>query len=171
MLTIWGRQNAINVMKVLWVGDEIGLAYRRIDAGLQQGVVDTPEYRQMNPNGRIPTIDADGFVLWESSARVRYLAARHERDDLVPREPKVRADIERWMVWAISSLTVGMTPPLWQLIRRPQDKRDVRVLEQATMEAARCTRLLDQRLASRDDLNAGRFTAADIAAVAFVQRW
>jgi glutathione S-transferase len=171
MLTIWGRNNSINVMKVLWVCDEIGLAYRRIDAGLQHGVVDTPEYRQMNPNGRVPTIDDDGFVLWESNAIVRYLAVRHERDDLLPREAAARADIERWMDWVTASLTVGMTPLFWQLIRTPSDKRDLRVLEQATMDAERCMRLLDQHLDSRDYLSAGRFTVADIPAAAFVQRW
>jgi glutathione S-transferase len=171
MLTVWGRNNSINVMKVLWVCDEIGIAYRRIDAGLQHGVVDTPEYRQMNPNGRIPTIDDDGFVLWESNAIVRYLAARHERDDLLPGDPGERADIERWMDWATASLTVGMTPLFWQLIRTPPDQRDARVLAQATLDAERCMRLLDQHLASRDHLSAGRFTVADIPAAAFVQRW
>jgi glutathione S-transferase len=171
MLTVWGRNNSINVMKVLWVCDEIGVAYRRIDAGLQYGVVDTPEYRQMNPNGRIPTIDDDGFVLWESNAIVRYLAARHERDDLLPREPGARADVERWMDWTTASLTIGMTPLFWQLIRTPSDKRDTRVLAQATLDAERCMRLLDQHLATRDHLSASRFTVADIPAAAFVQRW
>jgi glutathione S-transferase len=75
------------------------------------------------------------------------------------------------MDWATASLTVGMTPLFWQLIRTPADKRDVRVLEQATIDAERCMRLLDQHLDSRDYLSAGRFTVADIPVAAFVQRW
>jgi glutathione S-transferase len=77
MLTIWGRTNSINVMKVLWACDEVGVPYQRIDAGMQFGVVDTPEYAHMNPNRRVPTINDDGFVLWESSAIwLRAMAAK-----------------------------------------------------------------------------------------------
>ncbi len=61
------------------------LPYRRIDAGMQFGVNDTPEYKAMNPTGLIPTIDDDGYVLWESNVIVRYLAAKH-----APRHPLSR---------------------------------------------------------------------------------
>ena len=77
MLKIWGRKNSSNVRKPLWAAEELGLAYEAIDAGGAFGVVDTPEYRAMNPNGRVPVIEDDGFVLWESNAIVRYLMARH----------------------------------------------------------------------------------------------
>ena len=63
MLRIWGRNNSINVQKVLWACGELGLPFERIDAGMQFGVNDTPEYRAMNPNGLVPVIDDDGFVL------------------------------------------------------------------------------------------------------------
>ena len=55
MIRIWGRTNSVNVKKVLWCLDELGLEYERTDAGMQHGVVNTPEYRQMNPNGLVPT--------------------------------------------------------------------------------------------------------------------
>ena len=61
MLKIWGRANSSNVKKVTWLCEEIGLPYERIDAGLAFGVVNTPEYRKLNPNGLVPTIDDDGF--------------------------------------------------------------------------------------------------------------
>ena len=77
MLKIWGRKNSSNVRKPLWAAEELGLAYEAIDAGGAFGVVDTPEYRAMNPNGRVPVIEDDGFVLWESNTIVRYLMARH----------------------------------------------------------------------------------------------
>jgi glutathione S-transferase len=77
MLKIWGRKNSSNVRKPLWAAEELGLAYEAIDAGGAFGVVDTPEYRAMNPNGRVPVIEDDGFVLWESNAIVRYLLAKH----------------------------------------------------------------------------------------------
>jgi len=171
MLTIWGRTNSINVMKVLWACDEVGVPYQRIDAGLQFGVVDTPEYAHMNPNRRVPTINDDGFVLWESNTIVRYLAARHGREDLLPGAPQARADVERWMDWTTASVTVGMTPLFWQLIRTPEAARNPAVLAQAAQDAERCMRNLDQHLASRVFMSADRFTVADIPVGAFVHRW
>lgn len=52
MLRIWGRLSSINVQKVVWCANELGLHYERIDAGRSFGIVDTPEYRRLNPNGR-----------------------------------------------------------------------------------------------------------------------
>ncbi|MBC7433517.1 MAG: glutathione S-transferase N-terminal domain-containing protein, partial [Rubritepida sp.] len=72
MLTVLGRVNSSNVMKVLWCLDELGMEYQRFDAGMEHGVVDTPEYRAKNPNGRIPTIEDAGETLWESNSCMRY---------------------------------------------------------------------------------------------------
>ncbi|MGE4112522.1 MAG: glutathione S-transferase N-terminal domain-containing protein, partial [Burkholderiales bacterium] len=77
MLKIWGRTNSINVQKVLWSCAEMNLPYERIDAGMNFGVNNTPEFKALNPNGLVPLIDDDGFVLWESHAIVRYLARKH----------------------------------------------------------------------------------------------
>ena len=68
MLKIWGRRDSFNLQKVMWCVAELGIAYERIDAGGVHGVTDTPEYLALNPNGRVPTIEDDGFVLWESNA-------------------------------------------------------------------------------------------------------
>jgi glutathione S-transferase len=65
MLVVWGRANSVNVQKVLWCCAEAGIAHERRDAGGPFGVVDTPEYRRINPNGLVPTIDDDGFTLWD----------------------------------------------------------------------------------------------------------
>ncbi len=77
MLRIWGRADSFNLQKVMWCVGELGIPHERIDAGGEFGVTDRHDYLAMNPNGRVPTIDDDGFVLWESNAIVRYLAARY----------------------------------------------------------------------------------------------
>jgi len=86
MLKLWGRINSINVQKVLWALDELKIPCERSDAGMQFGVVNEPFYRKMNPNGRVPTIEDDGFVLWESNAIVRYLSAKHGACTLWPND-------------------------------------------------------------------------------------
>ena len=75
MLTIWGRLNSHNVKKVAWFAQELGIDHVRHDVGGQFGMDDA--YLALNLNRLIPTIEDDGFVLWESNAILRYLAARH----------------------------------------------------------------------------------------------
>jgi glutathione S-transferase len=70
MLKIWGRANSINVQKVLWCCGELGLQYDRVDAGNEFGVTKTPQYRGLNPNGLVPTIEDGDFQLWESNVIV-----------------------------------------------------------------------------------------------------
>ena len=115
MLKIWGRVNSINVQKVMWAVGELKIPHERVDAGMAFGVVNTPEYRKMNPNGRVPTIDYDGFVLWESNVIVRYLYARHGK----PRSLEQGYSEEKWMDWTTSTVGAPLTTVFWQLIRTP----------------------------------------------------
>ena len=125
MLKVWGRVNSINVQKVLWALEELKVPYERTDAGMAFGVVNEPFYKKMNPNSRVPTIDDDGFVLWESNAIVRYLAAKHGAGTLSPSDPKQRADSDRWMDWASNHGGPVITPVFWGLIRTPADQRNM----------------------------------------------
>src|SRR3989338_4758559 len=113
MLKVWGRVNSLNVQKVLWALAELKVSYERTDAGMQFGVVNEPFYKKMNPNSRVPTIEDDGFILWESNAIVRYLAARHGMGGLCPAGLRQRADADRWMDWASTTLQPGMHPGFW----------------------------------------------------------
>ena len=104
MLKILGRKTSGNTQKVLWCCDELGIAYEREDVGRGFGKNQEPAYLALNPNGRVPTIVDDGFVLWESNAIVRYLCARHGMGTLYPPELQRRADMERWMDWQQTTL-------------------------------------------------------------------
>ena len=120
MLKIWGRKNSSNVRKPLWAAEELGLAYEAIDAGGAFGVVDTPEYRAMNPNGRVPVIEDDGFVLWESNAIVRYLMALHaDGTAWYPEDPQARATADKWMDWTTSSFAGPFRTVFWGVLRTP----------------------------------------------------
>jgi glutathione S-transferase len=99
VLKIYGRANSINVRKVLWTVDEIGIPFEREDWGRGFRPTSEPEFLALNPFGLVPVIDDEGFVLSESHAIIRYLAATHSRDDLLPLDPKKRAIVESWMDW------------------------------------------------------------------------
>ncbi len=171
MLKLWGRINSINVQKVLWALDELGVAHQRTDAGMEHGVVNEPHYRRMNPNGRVPTIDDEGFVLWESNAIVRYLAAKHGAGTLCPDDPQTRADADRWMDWTTSTVAPALTPVFWGLIRTPPEKRNLALIESEAEKTGQAFRALEQSLEGRDHVAGTGFTMGDIPLGAFVHRW
>lgn len=189
MLKIWGRLTSVNVQKVVWCADELGLPYDRIEAGGKYGVVSTPEYRAMNPNGLIPVIDDDGFVLWESNAIVRYLAGRYgegapstpstpstpptlpTRPTLWPTDARARADADRWMDWQAVSFNPVIGPAFIQLVRTPVEQRDMAVVEHARVEAEKRLAILDAHLATHPFVAGAAFTMGDIPLGCSVDRW
>ncbi|MEO8135070.1 MAG: glutathione S-transferase family protein [Betaproteobacteria bacterium] len=171
MLVIWGRDNSVNVQKVLWCCEEIGLDYERIDAGGPFGVINTPEYRALNPNGLVPTMDDDGFILWESNAIVRYLAASRAPGTLLPDDAIVRALAGQWMDWMTSTYWPAIRPLFLGLIRTAADKRDPVALEAARVKTAELMEMLDARLQSNTYLAGDVFTAGDISVGCGVWRW
>jgi glutathione S-transferase len=171
MLRIWGRVNSVNVKKALWCAEELGLAYERIDAGMQFGVVNTPEYRRLNPNGLVPTIEEDGFVLWESHAIVRYLAAKHDPGGLWPEDLRVRADADRWMDWANTVVWGPLRTVFWGLVRTPAEKRDEKAIEEARRKTAEHLAILDAALAGRNFVAGERLTVGDIPLGSYLQLW
>jgi glutathione S-transferase len=170
MLKIWGRVNSVNVKKALWAMEELGLKYERVDAGMQFGVVNTPEYRKMNPMSLVPTIDDDGFVLWESHAIVRYLAAKHGAGTLWPVDLKQRADSDRWMDWACT-FQANFRAVFWGLVRTPPEKRDMNAIEEARKKCAELLAVPDHYLATRPYFAGNSLTIGDIPLGCHVHLW
>lgn len=170
-LRIWGRLSSVNVQKVVWCADELGLAYERIDVGGKFGGNDTADYRGKNPNGLVPTIEDDRFVLHESNAIVRYLAAKAKAEALWPSELRARADVDRWMEWQSTEYTPAMRDAFWQLVRTPEASRDARALEASRARSERLSGILDAHLAQRDYLTGDRFTLGDLVVGCAAHRW
>jgi glutathione S-transferase len=170
MLKIWGRVNSVNVKKVLFAAEELGLKYERIDAGREYGVVNTPQYKKMNPNSLVPTIDDGGFVLWESHAIVRYLAAKHGTGTLWPVDLKQRADSDRWMDWAFT-FQASLRTVFWNLVRTPPEKRDMQAVEEGRKKCAELLSIPDEALANRPYFAGNELTIGDIPLGCHVQIW
>lgn len=171
MVKIWGRTNSINVQKVMWCAGEIGLQYERIDAGLQFGKNREDWYLAMNPNALVPTIEDDGLVLWESHTIVRYLAARYGGGKLYPADPRTRADGERWMDWALSTLFLDSRNLFWELIRTPPEKRNPELIEKSRKSLCDIWARLDRALAGRKYVAGSELTVGDIPVGAWAFRW
>ena len=164
MLIVWGRTSSSNVQAVLWCIAELGLEHERIDAGFRYGVVDTPAYRAMNPNGKVPTIrDGDRPPLWESGAILRYLADRYGADPFWPAEPHARAQVDQWAEWAKVNVAQAFTAPIfWQVVRVPAARRDPAAIADAVRALEQLLAIADARLADSTYLCGEELTLADI---------
>ncbi|WP_417519523.1 glutathione S-transferase family protein [Minwuia sp.] len=171
MLKIWGRTNSINVQKVMWTVGELGLDHEQTNVGGTFGGNDAPEYLAMNPNGRVPVIDDDGFVLWESNAIVRYLCAKHSEGALWATDPADRALADRWMDWQAASLIADMTTVFFGLIRTPEPQRDWIAIGDAATRVSGQMGILDSHLGQNRWVAGDSMTMGDIPIGALVYRW
>lgn len=171
MLKIWGRANSINVQKVLWCAVELKLEFERIDAGMRFGVNNTPEYKTMNPNGLVPTIDDNGFILWESHAIVRYLARKHGLGALCPADAKACADADRWMDWYATTVWPPLQPVFWNLVRIAPEQRNMQLVDESAKKVAAAFATLDAHLAGRSYVGGETFSMGDIPLGCALARW
>ena len=170
MLKIWGRTNSSNVQKVMWCVGELGLAHDREDAGGPFGRTRDADMLARNPNARVPTVEDDGLVLWESNVIVRYLAARHDAGGLWPEDIRERAEADRWMDWQQTTAAGPVTTVFWGLVRDP-GRFGADEIAAAAAQGAEMWRIADARLAGREWLAADRFTMADIPLGVLARRW
>ena len=171
MLKIIGRDSSSNVQKVLWVCGEIGLSFEREDLGGPFGGNDTPKYRSLNPNGKVPTIIDDKFVLWESNSCTRYLAAKHSHGELYPDDLLVRADAERWMDWQIATVSPTLVPVFWGMVRTAPKDRDIEAIEAAREKLSANIAIMDKQLSKSIYLAGDNFTVGDIPLGITAYRW
>jgi glutathione S-transferase len=134
-------------------------------------VVDTPQYLAMNPTGLVPLIEDDGFVLWESNAIVRYLAARHGEGSLWPTDLRLRAEADRWMDWQNFIYWPAMQAAFRGLVRTASEERDTQAIEASRRKSETAAAILDAHLATREYVAGGAFTMGDIPVALATQRW
>ena len=162
MLKIWGRMSSINVRKVVWAVQELGLNVQRTDAGGQFGLVMTPEFIAMNPNSLVPVLEDGAFRLWESNVIVRYLCARYAAGELYPEPLAARFDAERWMDWQQTTFNPAGRQAFLQWVRTPAEQRRHDLIAESNAATEPLLALLDEHLAQQPYLAGDRFTMADI---------
>jgi len=169
---IWGRKTSSNVMKVLWAAGELDLPYERIDVGGSFGKTDTPDYRAMNPNGLVPTLQEDEFTLWESNVICRYLyQAYAPGSPMWPQDARARANIDRWMDAQQTTLNRPMTAVFWGLVRTAPEKRDMAAIGQAIQDTAKVLGIIEAQVSRHAYVAGPEFTLADIPWGVHAHRW
>jgi glutathione S-transferase len=170
-LKVWGQPKSINVQKVLWALEELGLPFERIDAGGAFGRVRDADYLSLNPNGLVPTLEDDGAALWESNAIVRYLYAKHGKHPQQPRDLSVRARADGWTDWYTTTFWLNVRPILVQLVRTPERERDERLLASSLLASHAAVAVLERELAKTPYVAGDEFTFGDLPLAAAAQRW
>ena len=138
---------------------------------MAHGIVNSDAYKAMNPNSRVPTIDDDGFILWESNTIVRYLSTKNPTSGLISHSIQGRADAERWMDWTTAAVQPPMTPLFWQLIRTPAEKREPATIKAAHDDSIKMFEILDAHLANRKFMLGDKLSVADIPIGCFAHRY
>jgi glutathione S-transferase len=172
MLRILGKSSSINVRKVLWTCAEIGIPYELEQWGEGALAIDTPHFLQLNPHGKVPVLQDDGSTLWESNTICRYLAGKHQRNDLLPVEPLARAHVEKWMDWQATELNNAWRYAFMALVRHSAAHSDRTAIASSVAEWNRQMGILDARLSATGAfINGATLTLADIVLGLSVNRW
>ncbi len=170
-LKILGRTTSINVRKVQWTADLIGIDYEQEVWGLPHRDPRVPEFLALNPNGSVPVIIDDGFVLWESGAIMRYLAETRG-SDLLPTAPRERALVDQWLTWQATELNPTWVYAVFALLRRNPAFADEGRIADSIAKWSAAMGILETHLAKQGAFIAnGRLSLADIALVLSAHRW
>ena len=160
MITLYGSM-ASRAHRVVWMLKECGLAFDHVPTNFFDGSTHKPEFLAINPNGRVPVMVDDGFVLFESLGINLYLAKKYGKA-LGPANDKEDALAAQWSFWVMSEIE---KPLLFASVNRALFAEGSRDEEQALMAIGKLDRpfkVLDAHLSSRAHVLGERFTVADL---------
>ena len=170
-MILHGRQSSINVQKASWALREVGLEFEWIDKDGNFGSIDTPQYRQLNPTGRVPTLVDDGTIVRQSNVIVRYVAQKYGQGTLWPDGIDQVAAADYWMDWQAIENWRPMVAVFWGIVRTPPEKQDPEAI--ARDSAALCKEFehLNNHLDGRPFVVGERFAMGDIPVGAAAHRF
>jgi glutathione S-transferase len=171
MMRVLGRADSLNVRKVMWALEELGITCEREDCGGPFGGNDTPDYLELNPNGLVPTIVDGETVVWESNSIIRYLADRQNAAAFGGSTPADRAKISKWMDWQLSALNPPISALFTQLVRLSPDKRDQHVIDANLKTLRHLMNILAGALPEQGFLFGAQLSAADIVIGVILHRF
>lgn len=168
-LKIYGVARS-RAFRTLWMAKEIGLDYEHIRIDFATGETRTQAHLALNPNGHIPVIDDDGFVLWESMAINLYLAKKYSAGRLYPVRLEDEASAWQWSFWGMTEVERPVLTVLFNRAILPEAERDAAAADAAEHQLAQPLRVLDGALGRSANLLGENFTVADLN-VASILAW
>ncbi|HEX3954069.1 MAG TPA: glutathione S-transferase family protein [Stellaceae bacterium] len=169
MLKIYGIPRS-RAFRVLWLAKELGVDYENVQTSFSDGGNRTPAFLAVNPNGFIPAIDDDGFMLWESMAINLYLAKKHADKGLYPATLEDEARAWQWSFWGMSTVERPVLTAMFHRALYPEDKRDAGLADKCEEELQAPLHVLDGAVTNSPYLLGEHFTVADLN-VASILSW
>ena len=148
--------------RTLWMAKELGLDYEHIKIDFATGETRTPVHLALNPNGHVPVIDDDGFILWESMAINLYLAKKYGRDGFYPTRLVDEARAWQWSFWGMTEIERPVLTALFNRAILPANERDPAAADAAEKTLAQPLKVLDGALGRSPYLLGDKFTVADL---------
>lgn len=167
MFTLYTYPMSGNGRKVHLCLEEVGTQYEISRIDLLKGEQKNPDYLKLNPNGKVPTLKDDGFILWESNAILLYLAEKFPKAKLLPTDGKDRARVFQWLLFEQTTFR----PPLSALVRQtrftPVEQQDKTLINQQWNDVRTNMSILQDALSGRDYLGS-TFSVGDMAVLPYV---
>jgi glutathione S-transferase len=160
-LKIYGVARS-RAFRVLWMAEELGLDYEHVKVDFAAGETRTPAHLALNPNGHVPVIDDDGFVLWESMAINLFLAKKYGAGSLYPTRLEDEAQAWQWSFWGMTEIERPVLTVLFNRAILPEDKRDAGAADDAEKQLAQPLGVLEGALGRGANLLGDNFTVADL---------
>ena len=168
-LKIYGVPRS-RAFRTLWMAKELGLDYENVPVDMGKGETRTPDYQRINPNGHIPAIDDDGFILWESMAINLYLAKKYSPASLYPALPEDEARAWQWSFWGMTEVERPVLTAMFNRALLPEDKRDAAAADEAERQLQQPLKVLDGAVSKTPYLVGDIFSVADLN-VASILSW
>ncbi len=156
--------------RVLWIAHELGLEYEHVAMETGPGGARELDYLAVNPNGRLPAIDDDGVILFESLAINLYLAKKYGAGRFYPASLEGEARAWQWSLWAANEIERGVNAWSFHAVRLPPRERDAGIAAEAIQVLSPPFAVLDGALANRPHLLGSSFTVADLNVAAVASR-
>ena len=163
-MKLYSHPVSTNARKARLVAAHLGLPIEEKIVDLKNGEQRSPEFLAINPNGKVPVLDDDGFVLWESNAICMYLAAQVPGNSLVPTDARGRADVVRWASWELAHMSPAIGKVVYQKFIKQRlglGEPDAAIVKLGEEEFARFGAVLNGALEGRRFLLGDTPTLAD----------
>ena len=159
-IKIYGRLSSANVQKINWFCEYANISVINLNYGGVHGKTQTTEFKKMNPNSRVPVMDDNNFILYESNAILRYLSKKF--DILIEEKNEISGKIDQWIDWGSFTFASPCSLLTAHKLSLPQDQRDELIADKAKNDIFSLLNILNNHLVKKDYIVDEKFSLAEI---------
>lgn len=162
MLKLYGQYRS-RAFRVAWLCKESNIPYehQNVTINVEGATCKEPWYAALNPNKRVPAIDDDGVVMWESAAINLYLAEKY-KSPLWPKDNAAKARMLQWAFYIANDVEAPMITLLRQRHMLPPEQRNAALAEEAEKQILPKMQVMEEHLAKNPCFSGREWGMADL---------